>query len=117
MGLSRELTGISGFIVRLVSAPFIAFLQIPIDETGERHTYFATSARFPPRSAGSNEAGGVALGEGIDGGGVYWIDYEAEGTSERVQVLMKGLAEDGTAETVWRHTEEEFVRITGSSVL
>ncbi|KAI1379201.1 hypothetical protein F4677DRAFT_410912 [Hypoxylon crocopeplum] len=122
-GLSRELTGIGPAIAKIVFKPLMAIMHIPIDETGERQTYFATSARFPPRSEGAD---GVALGGGIDkavgadgqpGGGVYSIDYEAEGTSERVQALMKSLSEDGTAEKIWKHTEEEFVRITGSPAL
>lgn len=105
----------------------MALLQIPIDETGERQTYFATSARFSLRGGGGLEdADGVALDEGVStavgadskpGGGVYSIDYEAEGTSESVQTLMKELAENGTADKIWKHTEEEFVRITGSPAM
>lgn len=119
-GLSRELTGIGPAIAKIVFKPVMALLHIPIDETGERQVYFATSARFPPRSG---DASGISLGAGIDnavgadskpGGGVYSIDYEAEGTSERVQVHLKNLTEDGTAEKIWKHTQEEFTRITGS---
>lgn len=126
-GLSRELTGIGPAIAKIVFTPIMALLQIPIDETGERQTYLATSAHFPPRGGGGlQDADGVALDEGVSiavgadskpGGGVYSIDYEAEGTSERVQTLMKELAEDGTADKIWKHTEEEFVRITGSPAM
>ncbi|KAI1077727.1 hypothetical protein F5B20DRAFT_572180 [Whalleya microplaca] len=125
-GLYRELTGISAFIIRVVFKPVVALLQIPIDETGERQVYFATSARFPARDVERKDADGVALSESIEiavgtnsrpGGGVYSIDYEAEGTSQRVQELIENLTKDGTAEKVWKHTEEEFVRITGSSAV
>lgn len=57
-GLSRELTGIGPAIAKVVFKPVMALLQIPVDETGERQTYFATSARFPPRSG---DADGIAL--------------------------------------------------------
>lgn len=128
-GMSRELTGIVPAITKVLFAPIMAMLKIPIDETGERQLYFATSARFPPRNHGTGTvetADMIALGQGVNtavgadgtaGGGVYSIDYEAEGTSERVQSLLDGLKKDGTAEKVWKHVEEEFIRITGSTAI
>ncbi|KAI1810009.1 hypothetical protein GGS20DRAFT_569282 [Poronia punctata] len=122
-GLSRELTGIGPAIAKVMFAPLVALLHIPIDETGERQLYIATSARFPCKDSGGKEVDGVQLGDGIGvatgidgkvGGGVYSIDYEGEGTSPRVQELMKGFIQDSTAEKVWKHFEEEFVRVTGS---
>lgn len=126
-GMSRELTGIVPAITKVLFAPVMAMIKIPIDETGERQLYLATSARFPPRDHRSDvagSAGAVALGQGVSvaigadgksGGGVYSIDYEAEGTSERVQGILEGLKSDGIAEKVWKHVQEEFVRITGSN--
>lgn len=130
-GMSRELTGIIPAITKVLFAPVMAMLKIPIDETGERQLYFATSARFPPRNHGTGtgtaeSADMIALGQGVStavgadgtpGGGVYSIDYEAEGTSEMVQGLLEGLKKDGTADKVWSHVEEEFVRITGSTAI
>lgn len=132
-GMSRELTGIIPAISKVLFAPLMAMLRIPIDEAGERQLYLATSARFPPRdvqatgtgtSQGSDEmiplgkGVGTAVGaDGSPGGGVYSVDYEAEGTSERVQGVLKGLEKDGTAEKVWRHVQEEFVRITGKTAI
>lgn len=130
-GMSRELTGIVPAITKVLLAPVMAILKIPIDETGERQLYFATSARFPPRDhgTGTGEAasagmvaldGGVSIATGADGtpgGGVYSIDYEAEGTGQRVQGVLEGLKTDGTAEMVWKHVEEEFMRITGSAAI
>ncbi|KAJ8127928.1 hypothetical protein O1611_g5709 [Lasiodiplodia mahajangana] len=122
-GLSRELKGVLPAIAKVLFAPLVAYLHIPIEETGERQTYFPTSARFPPGSSEQKDADGVALGEGVDvavgvdgklGGGVYSIDYEAEGTAEKVQHIIRGYIEDGTAEKVWKHTEEEYVRVTGT---
>ncbi|KAI1772916.1 hypothetical protein F4818DRAFT_443798 [Hypoxylon cercidicola] len=66
-------------------APEVSFVHVypGFVKTGERQTYFGTSARFPPRSG------------------------DADGTSERVQTLMRSLTEDGTTEKIWKHTEEE----------
>lgn len=132
-GMARELTGIVPSIMKVLLAPVMAFLKIPIDEAGERHLYLATSARFPPHndSTGIGSEPGAApamitLGEGVctavgadgnPGGGVYSVDCEAEGTSERVQNVLKGLQDDGTAEMVWKHVQDEFVRITGSTAI
>lgn len=121
-GMSRELTGIVPAITKILFAPVMALLQIPIEETGERQLYFATSAQFPPGE--SQEADGVTLGEGVHtatsaggtpGGGVYSINYEGEGTSRKVCDILTHLLEDGTADKLSKHTEGEFVRITGSA--
>lgn len=127
-GMSRELTGIVPAISKVVFAPLMAVLRIPIDEAGERQLYLATSARFPPRdpkATGTSDemiplgkGVGTAVGaDGSSGGGVYSVDYEAEGTSEKVQGVLKGLEKDGTAEKVWKHVQEEFVRITGKTAI
>lgn len=122
-GMSRELTGIVPAITKVLLAPVMAMLQIPIEETGERQLYIATTARFPPRSSadgiflGLGPNAQVAVGaDGQCGGGVYSIDYEAEGTSQRVRDVLEQLVQGGAAEKVWSHTEEEFERITGSTV-
>lgn len=123
-GLSRELTGVAASIGRVVFAPLMAVLQIPIEETGERQLYLATSARFPPRDGSGAE--GVALGEGVtasvgfDGtpaGGVYSVDYEAEGPDQKVEEILLNYKKSGMGDKVWGHTQEEFVRITGKPAI
>ncbi|KAL2017857.1 hypothetical protein VTK56DRAFT_1602 [Thermocarpiscus australiensis] len=104
--------------VSFVLAPFIA---TPFDEVGERHVFFATSARFP-RGEGSGdgvplpEAVGVARGtDGERGSGVYSIDNHGDSAPEKVETLLRKLREDGTAQKVWSDVEEIFVRITGTT--
>ncbi|KAH8901538.1 NAD(P)-binding protein [Thozetella sp. PMI_491] len=122
-GMSRELKGPTAAIMRVIFKPVVMFLKLPIDEVGERHTFFATSARFPPSSRES-EADGLKMEDGIEtavgtdgkvGGGVYSIDYEAEGTDPKVQEVLEGLRKSGVAEKAWKHTQDEFIRITGST--
>ncbi|RYP12249.1 hypothetical protein DL765_007434 [Monosporascus sp. GIB2] len=121
--LSRELTGPAAAILKVLFKPVMALLNTPTGEGGERHTFFATSARFPHGATEPDNASGIALDAGVGlaastqgkpGGGVYSIDYEAEGTSPTVQRLLDGPRKDGTAATVWKHTEDTFLRITGS---
>ncbi|KAG8162993.1 hypothetical protein KVR01_007471 [Diaporthe batatas] len=120
-GMSRELPGIIPAISKVVWAPVMAMLKIPIDKAGERHLYLATSARFPPRDlcddgmSTSDDSGEILpLGKGVrtavgasgsPSGGVYSVDCEAEGTSERVQRVLEGLEKDGTADKVWKHVQ------------
>lgn len=131
-GLSRELKGFGPAVMKVLFAPVMALLQIPIEETGERQLYLATSARFPPYRHGENGDGdgvrppvteedakvgkGVGIGavDGKLGGGVYSVDYEAEGSSVRTREVLTKLTEQGVADLIWEHTQKEFLRITGS---
>ncbi|KAN0121808.1 hypothetical protein V8E51_000134 [Hyaloscypha variabilis] len=92
-GMSRELSGLGPALMKVLFKPVMVLLKIPIEEVGERQVFFASTARFPPRDGED----GVSLGEGVEvavgtdgkvGGGVYSIDYEAEGTQPRVLELL-----------------------------
>ena len=93
------------------------YVLVPLDESGERHLYLATSARFP---AVKGRCDGVRLGDGVDvalgttgemGSGVYWLGSDCESASPAVRELLAELREKGMVEEVWRHTEGEFKRI------
>lgn len=98
------------------------FIETPLDESGERHVFFATSARFPAK-VNTDAAGGVALPEGLAvargtdgqaGSGVYSIFNDGESAPPKVEHLLETLRKDGTAQKVWANVEEEFIRITGA---
>ncbi|AEO56691.1 hydrogenase/reductase-like protein [Thermothelomyces thermophilus ATCC 42464] len=132
----RDATGLTAVVLAAANAvlgllaPLIA---VPLDESGERHLFLATSARFPPRDingdGGGSESGGgdgsgvplpagVAVARGTDGetgSGVYSVDQDAESAPAKVERLLDGLRKDGTAEKVWTDLETEFVRITGAT--
>ncbi|KAI1814428.1 hypothetical protein GGS20DRAFT_412436 [Poronia punctata] len=128
--LGREFTGFWAAVGNGVFNMLMPLLCMSTAEAGERHAFLATSARFPPRSRkggddddDDDEGLGVPRGEDVDvavsvdgdvGGGVYSVDYKAEGTDKRVRDVIKGLSDDGTVEKAWKYTEEEFLRITGS---
>ncbi|KAK4125389.1 hypothetical protein N657DRAFT_613243 [Parathielavia appendiculata] len=123
--LGNDVEGLFGAIFRSVFRILFfvvgPFVEIPVDEAGERHVFFATSARFPERGEGAG-AGvplpqDVAVARGTDGkagSGVYSIDNHAESAPPKVEQLLAQLREDGTAKKVWSDVEEQFVRVTGS---
>lgn len=96
----------------------------PIVEVGERHTFYCTSARFPPRkSAAEPGAAGVGLPDGVSvangiygsvGGGVYSVDTYGESADVKVEELLENYRRDGTADRLWRYTESEWKRVTGT---
>ncbi|KAI1365592.1 NAD(P)-binding protein [Xylaria arbuscula] len=94
------------------------FQYVPIEECGERHLFLATSAKFPPASgkdAGvSLEDGGeVAVGtSGVVGSGVYSVGVDCESASPAVLEILRGMRGRGLVQEVYRHTQEEFLRIT-----
>ncbi|KAL1954727.1 hypothetical protein VTO42DRAFT_780 [Malbranchea cinnamomea] len=95
--------------------------MVPIEESGERHLYLATSARFPPKK-GSSAAVPLQVGADIAvgttgevGSGVYSVGHDCESGSSDVLSLLADLREKGMVEEVWNHTDGEFRRICGST--
>ena len=89
---------------------------VPIEESGERHWYLATSATY---SSLGIEGTAVRLGDGVSvaldtkgdiGGGVYSVGWDCE--SAAPLELLADLREKEMVEDVWQHTEGEFKRIT-----
>ncbi|KAI1266319.1 NAD(P)-binding protein [Xylariaceae sp. FL1019] len=90
---------------------------MPIEESGERQLYLATSPRFPAAHDARAADADVAIGSnGKIGSGMYSIgaDCELAGSAESRAVLTS-LRDRGMVEKVWNHTEEEFNRITGTA--
>ena len=60
--------------------------------------------------------GEVAVARGTDGkigSGVYSVDLAGESSGPKVEKLLASFREQGVAEKFWKHTEEEYRRITG----
>ena len=123
-GIGRDPNSFFAWLMNFVLMIIGPLVYIPIRESGERHLFFATSAKYPPRVA-ADEASGVPLGDevgvakGTDGkvgSGVYSIHWNGEHSGPRVVGLLAGIREQGIAQKVWQHTVGEFKRITGSDV-
>ncbi|KAK9241715.1 hypothetical protein V1506DRAFT_574791 [Lipomyces tetrasporus] len=117
--LLSRMKGLRGVVIRTYAFVLGWWVCVPLEESGERHLYLATSARFPAAGKGVLS---VPLGEGEEvavgstgevGGGMYSVGWDGESASEGVRELLKGLRETGMVEEVWKHTEGEFKRITG----
>ena len=123
-GIGRESNTLMVWIMTMVLMIIGPLIYIPIRESGERHLFFATSAKYPPRvrlDAAVGDSAGVPLSEGVEvatgtdgkvGSGVYSIHWSGEHAGPKVVKLLAGLREEGMAENVWQHTIGEFDRIT-----
>jgi hypothetical protein len=124
-GIGRESNTLLAWIMTIVLMVLGPLVCIPIRESGERHLFFATSAKYPPRvrlDAPVEDPAGVPLSEGVEvargtdgkvGSGVYSIHWSGEHAGPKVVELLAGLREEGMAQKVWQHTVGEFDRIIG----
>ncbi|KAG2420681.1 hypothetical protein HFD88_000295 [Aspergillus terreus] len=89
------------------------------EESGERHMYLVTSARYPPLQRVDSSPppeGIVDVVRGTNGelgSGVYSIGVDGESASGETLEFLAGLREEGVVGQVWKHTEGEFMRVTG----
>ncbi|KAJ0418789.1 hypothetical protein BJY00DRAFT_287366 [Aspergillus carlsbadensis] len=95
---------------------------ITADESGERQVYLLTSPRYPAAVHEDNTVStGSTLGDseivvGTDGklgSGVYSIGFGGESASPETLEFLSKQRREGMLERVWKHTEDEFERITG----
>lgn len=119
--LARAGQGAAVSVMRLLFKAIAPLVCIPTVESGDRHVYLATSARYPA-AAGGKDADGVPLTEGEEvakgtdgkiGSGVYSVDQNGESAGDQVIEILAGFRRDGIGDKLWKHTEEEFRRITG----
>lgn len=114
--LARGGEGAAILVLKWVFKIIGPFINIPNQESGERHVFMATSARFVGNdraASGVPLEGGLAVASGISGSSAYSIDWNGQASGPKVEALLGKLRADGTVEKVWRHTEGEFKRITG----
>jgi hypothetical protein len=118
--LGSDTTGLLMAVAMVAAKVITTFHSVPIIEVGQNHTFFSTSAKYPPRSPGGGVAGvpvgqGVQVADGIDGqrgSGVYVVGVDGEAVVSKAE--KPSLAPDSADRVaVWKHTDEEFRRITG----
>ncbi|KAG9784947.1 Oxidoreductase [Exophiala dermatitidis] len=129
--LGKEVKSATMMVMKAVFKVIGPFVFLNFDEAGERQVFFLTSARFPPRARGDEDAAaaiaagvplppGVGVARGTDGNtgsGVYSINIDGESAPPKVEQRLAKMREDGTLQKVWAHVEEEFVRITGAAAM
>jgi hypothetical protein len=95
----------------------LPLFAIPNEEAGERHLFFSTSGRYPPREGGAvglTRDKGVEAVRGTDGNngsGVYSISWDGTALGEKAGKVLEKLRQEGVSDKVWKHTEGEFQRI------
>jgi len=121
-GLGRDAKGVIMFLMKMVFAIIGPFIYIPTEESGERHLFVATSARYPPGIEGDEGSGvpldggiGVARGtDGKEGSGVYSVGWDGESAGLKVESLLDAYRKEGMVAKVWKYIEDDYVRITGA---
>lgn len=112
-GIGRGTTGIlrAAFVVINALGPLFFFK--PEKESGARHLYYLTSARYKARE-GVDESvpleDDVATARGVDGvagSGVYSCDAENDEASERVQDVLARHRKEGAVERVWKQIQAD----------
>ena len=85
-------------------------MNVPLEESGERHLYAGTNPSFAPRDSTRGE--GVAIGsDGVQGSGSYLVGSDSATVSN--QKVLEGYRADGTRASVWKHTLDIFKGIRG----
>ncbi|KAH8423409.1 uncharacterized protein LDX57_001170 [Aspergillus melleus] len=109
-GIFRELTG--GRVLAAVLRPLLWPFMVPIEESGERHLFAATSPRFASNAKGKiwEEGDDVAVGsDGVMGSGCYWVSWNGEVFPANKK--LEKTREEGAVEKVIQHTKEVFKRV------
>ena len=101
-----------------VFLPVTRTLTVSLSESGQRHLFHSTSARYPPAStkdspdAGVALPGGLQMAEGVDGkpgSGCYLLDQNGEKIGK--QKVMDEYEERDMGKKIWEHTQEIFDRV------
>ncbi|KAJ5246744.1 hypothetical protein N7468_001727 [Penicillium chermesinum] len=104
-----------GFAMYRTIGPKITYM--PLDETGERYTFLATSSRFPSQNQSKdppNYGKDIAVGsDGAIGSGVYTLDEFCESGDAKVQEVLAELRLADAGAKVWQHLQEVFKNVTG----
>lgn len=107
-GLMRELP--CGGLLKAVLKPMLYPFMVPIEESGERHLFAATSGRFPSKSHGEGMEGDVTVGsDGTKGSGCYWLNWNGEVLPANEKIGKT--RDEGAVEKVVQHTEEVFKQV------
>ena len=123
-GIARG-PGVGLFVIRIIFMVLGPIMFIPKQESGERHLFLATSAKYPAGASGDSTSGvplpdGVVVARGTDGklgSGMYSVDQNVESAGSKVEELLASFRKEGMPEKVWELIEGEFKRITGPAAV
>lgn len=105
-GLMDNLLGRFGSnVLFFLAKPWV----VPLDQSGERHLYAATSSTYSSRDRKAD--GAVTGADGTKGSGAYLLSWDGSVTGN--QKILNGYRRDGTRKTVWEHTLGVFESVCG----
>lgn len=121
-GIARGTSGPFWMVAKAVTTFVGPLFYIHPKESGERHLYLATSARFPAlktteKSLDGSQHTAEATAKGTDGklgSGVYTVDQNCDSGGSNVDEVLSQLRKDGVGAKLWADTEEQWSRITGT---
>lgn len=113
---TETLVKVYRFVISLLHLVLGNWFFIPLEESGERHVFLATSKKYRPRNG---NASGIALEQldiskgtdGVVGSGVYSVNWDGKEGNEKAMAVLQGLRQKGVKEIVWNHITSEFDRI------
>ncbi|PWY70810.1 short-chain dehydrogenase/reductase [Aspergillus sclerotioniger CBS 115572] len=88
--------------------------EIPLDESGERHLFAATSLRFPPRLYKDGVLDAAEGSDGCMGSGFYRLG--STGSTYRSSKIMGQYRVEGVRGSIWKHTLDVFAMVRGAQV-
>lgn len=98
--------------------PIANIFSVSLQETGERHLFYATSARYPPAGVVDPLGRGVPLPKGVEvakgadwneGSGCYLLDRTGETVGDKK--LLDEYRKRDMGKMIWDHTQEVFDRV------
>lgn len=100
-------------VFSVLAKPFF----VPLEESGERHLYAATSQVFVPKRDGEGSTAAVAAAaavgsDGVKGSGGYLLNWNGDVVGK--QNLLRKYREEGVGKTVWQHTLDVFQNVCGT---
>lgn len=102
-----------GPVVKVVADAFLFFAKswaVPLQESGERHLYEATSNSYPPLSI--SEESTVIGSNGVKGSGAYLLSWDGASCG-KVEIMEKYRSQD-VGKQIWKHTLGVFESVCGN---
>lgn len=96
-------------VFSVLAKPFF----VPVEESGERHLYAATSQAFVPKRDGDGSTAAAVGSGGVKGSGGYLLNWNGDVVGKQ-QDLLRKYREEGVGKTVWQHTLDVFQKVCGT---
>jgi NAD(P)-dependent dehydrogenase (short-subunit alcohol dehydrogenase family) len=108
-GIGRGLGPIWNPVWKVAAATLLKPFLVELGESGERHLFAATAARYAPRARKDGVEDVVKGGDDVNGSGSYQLNWDGETLAD--SPTAKKMRDDGAEKKIWSHTEEVFKKV------